>query len=90
MNDKTHQEQQAGELSGTDGQHVTGGDRTPKQNAGARLDELNDQRHGERRMEGRQMAGVVESQTQVHRPSASEPGGEFPTSVEGQIVDESE
>ena len=66
------------------------GEPTPKQDAGARLDDLNDQRHGERRMEGRQMAGVVESQTQVLRPSASDPGGGFPAAVDGDEVEQAE
>jgi hypothetical protein len=63
----------AQEMPAPAGAEVTGGARTPPQNAGARLDDLNDQRHGERRMEGRQMAGGVESQTQHHRPSAANP-----------------
>ncbi len=63
----------AQEMPAPAGADVTGGERTEKQDAGARLDDLNDQRRGEGRMERRQVAGVVESQTQHLRPSAANP-----------------
>lgn len=80
----------AHEMPAPAGAEVTGGERTLPQNAGARLDDLNDQRHGESRMEKRQMAGGVESQTQHHRPSASAPGEGFPAAVSGDDTERTE
>ena len=80
----------AQEMPGPAGADVTGGERTSKQDAGARLEDLNDQRKGESRMEKRQLAGAVEAQTQHHRPSAANPEQGVPASVSGDDAEATE
>jgi hypothetical protein len=82
-------EKSAHEMDGPAGIRMTGGDLTPHQNAGAVLENATDQRRGEQRMEARQMAGVVQQQTQAHNPSASNPEG-LPNPVPGHLIENAE
>lgn len=89
MNRKSINHEAATEIEGPGGINMTGGDLTPHQNAGEKMDNANDERHGEQRMERRQMAGGVEQQTQVRNPSASNPDG-MPDAIHGRDVENDE
>lgn len=86
MDTATQKSQEAAtDIDGPGGIHLTGGDTTPPQNAGATLERATDERKGEQRMEKRQLAGAVEQQTQSHNPSLTNPDG-LPNPVQGRDV----
>ena len=67
-----------------------GGERTPPQDAGAALEDVNEQRRSEPPMERRQMAGEVASQTQHQQPAAANPESGFPAAITGEAVEQAE
>lgn len=77
------------DIEGPGGIEMTGGDLTPPQNAGALLDQVNDERRGEQQMQRRQMAGGVAEQTTTHSPSTSNLEG-VPHPVSGRDTEAAE
>ena len=75
----------AAEIAGPGGIAMTGGDLTPPQNAGEKLETAMEDRKGEQRMERRQLAGQVEQQNQARNPSATDPDG-MPDAVSGDAA----